>query len=191
MTLVIVNPRTAGPSGLLPGRGQITFERLDTKERFTVFFNGVQQMVALSPNISGTYWHALHKINMTEVNRYFLVPDSNTPLDYDSLVQVDPESYEPPDVDEKFWEQEIEELREDFDERVTYFETLVQGNQGIRYEQVIPASTWTFPIPASIGRFPNVGIYIGGELVEADVTATTQVVSVSFPSPRTGVLVLS
>lgn len=62
------------------------------------------------------------------------------------------------------------------------------GN-GWTFVQAIPLSTWV--IPHLFGRPPNVTVYVAGELVDADVTATDQLVSVSFPSPAVGRVSLS
>lgn len=63
------------------------------------------------------------------------------------------------------------------------------GGDGWTYVQAIPLATWA--IPHTFGRIPNVSVYVAGELVDADVTATDQLVSVSFPSPAVGRVALS
>lgn len=57
------------------------------------------------------------------------------------------------------------------------------------FVQETPLATWTFT--HSLGRLPTVTIYIGGEIVWAPVDANATTVSVTFPSPQTGSLVLS
>lgn len=63
------------------------------------------------------------------------------------------------------------------------------GGDGWTYVQVVPLATWV--IPHTFGRLPVVAVYVAGELVDADVTATDQLVSVSFPSPAVGRVALS
>lgn len=57
------------------------------------------------------------------------------------------------------------------------------------HTQSVTSSTWS--ITHNLGRLPNVTIYIGGIQVEADVSATITTASVSFPSPQSGIAVLS
>lgn len=63
------------------------------------------------------------------------------------------------------------------------------GGDGWTYVQAIALATWV--IPHTFGRLPSVSVYVAGELVDADVTATDQLVSVSFPSPAVGRVALS
>jgi hypothetical protein len=60
---------------------------------------------------------------------------------------------------------------------------------GFDYTQVSPSSQWV--VPHAMGRIPAVDVYVGGELVGVDVSATTTNVVITFPSPQTGVAVLS
>lgn len=74
--------------------------------------------------------------------------------------------------------------------------TVIAG--AIRYRQRTPSASWYFTHP--FGRIPDVVIYIhaeGGdtdedlELVEADPEARPTYVSVQWPTPMTGLLLLS
>lgn len=62
---------------------------------------------------------------------------------------------------------------------------------GTEYSQLSPLATWTVPVPATLGRRPNVTVYIDGEVVDTDISATSTQVVVTFPSPQTGTVVLS
>lgn len=54
------------------------------------------------------------------------------------------------------------------------------------------AATWTIAVPAAFGRTPNVAIFSpGGEEVEADVTASSTIVTVQFPAPYAGSVLLT
>lgn len=57
------------------------------------------------------------------------------------------------------------------------------------HQQATPLATWTFN--HTLGRLPAVAVYFGTELVLAPVTASSTQVSVIFPSPQVGYLILS
>jgi hypothetical protein len=57
------------------------------------------------------------------------------------------------------------------------------------HQQETPLATWTFA--HNLGRLPAVAIYFGNELVFAPVSADSTSVSVMFPSPQVGYLILS
>ena len=58
------------------------------------------------------------------------------------------------------------------------------------HNQVSPASTWTFS--HSLGRLPAVSVYdSSGNLLLADVEATSSTISVTFASPTSGSVVFS
>lgn len=59
---------------------------------------------------------------------------------------------------------------------------------GFQHNQTTPSASWS--IPHSLGRLPNVQIYISGAVVIADVAATASLVTVVFPSATSGVAVL-
>lgn len=61
------------------------------------------------------------------------------------------------------------------------------GASGSEFHQAVPAATWVFPYS---GRTPTVAIYIDGQLVDADVTVAGGNVTVQFPVPVSGILVL-
>lgn len=60
---------------------------------------------------------------------------------------------------------------------------------GLEHVQVAPSASWV--ITHTLARRPVVAVYIDGELVEADVTATTTSVNVAFPYPVAGTAVLA
>jgi len=64
------------------------------------------------------------------------------------------------------------------------------GIIGGEFDQVTPASTWTFT--HLFGRRPSVSVYnAAGQEVFADVTTDDMLVTVVFPSPTTGSVVLT
>jgi hypothetical protein len=60
------------------------------------------------------------------------------------------------------------------------------GDGGFTYVQGAPAATWTITTP--LGRLPaSVSIFVGGELVDADVAVPDlATVVVTFASPQSG-----
>ncbi len=65
------------------------------------------------------------------------------------------------------------------------------GDNAFEYIQAVPLATWVIAVPGTMGRRPNVDVYIANELVDADVVASTTQVSITFPSPQIGSAVLS
>lgn len=69
------------------------------------------------------------------------------------------------------------------------------GPSGVAGSVEIPvpvaAATWTVPVPVALGRTPAVSVYIDGELVDTDVTASPTTVTVTFPAPVAGTVVLT
>lgn len=63
------------------------------------------------------------------------------------------------------------------------------GPTGQVYYQDSPAGSWV--ISGTLGRIPNVAVYVDGELVDTDVFADSSTVTISFPSPTAGVAVLT
>lgn len=61
---------------------------------------------------------------------------------------------------------------------------------GLEHIQSTPSAGWN--IPHTLGRRPNVAVYLdSGEHVEADVTASSSAVSITFPAPVMGSAVLT
>jgi hypothetical protein len=60
------------------------------------------------------------------------------------------------------------------------------GSDGFTYTQASPAATWT--ISNTLGRFPRgVAVFVGNELVEADVdTPDINTIVITFSSPQSG-----
>lgn len=66
------------------------------------------------------------------------------------------------------------------------------GTTGLQMIVEVPLATWVYTFPYNLGRMPSVSIFLGtGEAVEADIHATPSAVSVSFPSPETGWLIIT
>jgi hypothetical protein len=60
---------------------------------------------------------------------------------------------------------------------------------GMKFEQTVALATWL--ITHSLGREPNVTVYVGGEVVDTDITASPTQVSITFPSPYSGFAILT
>lgn len=57
------------------------------------------------------------------------------------------------------------------------------------FEQDSPSASWV--ILNNLGRMTSISVYIDGELVDADVFMSPTIVSISFPSPVSGIAVLT
>lgn len=60
---------------------------------------------------------------------------------------------------------------------------------GYVHTQAVASASWMISHP--FGRLPAVTIFVGGEIVEADVTADTTSANVTFSTPYSGVAVLN
>lgn len=80
------------------------------------------------------------------------------------------------------WEQQMEDFLDD------YLEDHVFAD-GFVHKQTVPLAYWSFENP--LGREPVVSVYINGELVLVETTATDSTVSIQFSSPTVGVAILS
>lgn len=67
----------------------------------------------------------------------------------------------------------------------------IGGDGSFQILVTVPSATWNAELPFGFTRRPNVAVYVGDELVEADVFVVGATVSVIFPSPQTGVLVIT
>lgn len=66
------------------------------------------------------------------------------------------------------------------------------GLLGLEYAQTTPAATWIIAIPAEFTRRPTISIYdTAGDLVEADVTASATIATITFPIPYAGTAVIT
>jgi len=66
------------------------------------------------------------------------------------------------------------------------------AGDGFEYHQSIPQATWVISLPNDLGRLPAVTLYNdAGEIVEADVFATSTVVTVQWFGPTTGRAVIN
>lgn len=64
----------------------------------------------------------------------------------------------------------------------------LQAQGGVLWNQQQPSASWY--IPHSLGRNPDVTIYIDDDQVFADVEATNLEVIITFPSPMSGKAIL-
>lgn len=62
---------------------------------------------------------------------------------------------------------------------------------GVELVQTTPSASWVFSVPGGFSRKPAVTVYVAGEIVAADVTANLSTVSVTFPTPASGSVVLT
>lgn len=60
---------------------------------------------------------------------------------------------------------------------------------GVLIQQDTPLSTWSFS--HELNRVPVVSVYVDNEEVDADVSATSSTVVITFPSPTAGFVVLT
>lgn len=60
----------------------------------------------------------------------------------------------------------------------------------LEHRQDTPAALWSIPA-TGFTRRPAVALYVGDELVDADVTATPDLVVITFPAPVAGAAVLT
>ncbi len=136
--------------------------------------------------------------------RTVIVPDVAL-IDYTDLVDVDPTSLNPGANPPAEWTIALGALTDRVDDlaagtipdevieaKVEAYMAAnpIEGDPGFQVPFTAAAS-WTIPVPPGFGRTPNVGVYVGGALVLADVTASPELVTVTFPSPVAGVAVLS
>lgn len=67
---------------------------------------------------------------------------------------------------------------------------MADNPQTFVHDQLAPVSTWVIPHP--LERRPGVTVFLAtGEEVEADVTASSTVVSITFPAPMVGQAILT
>lgn len=66
------------------------------------------------------------------------------------------------------------------------------GGGAFEHQQLTASAQWSIPVPAAFeGRRPAVAVYLNGEHVETDVTATAELVTITFPMPTPGTAVLT
>lgn len=64
------------------------------------------------------------------------------------------------------------------------------GSGALRLDQATPAATWI--LTHNLGRVPIVQIFLAsGELVMADVVASTSILTVTFAAPQAGFVVIT
>lgn len=63
------------------------------------------------------------------------------------------------------------------------------GGGGFQHNQLSASASWS--INHSLGRIPNVQVYVAGKVVIADVEATSTTVNITFASAQSGVAVLT
>ena len=63
---------------------------------------------------------------------------------------------------------------------------------GMQHDQTVAAGAWTITVPAAFdGRLPSVTVWVDDEIVEADVTSSGSIVTITFPQPTAGSAVLT
>lgn len=127
----------------------------------------------------GYYW--IHRFGESKL--VHLTADA----DLDALPNLDPATLDPAAEPAAAWDARADEL----EERIEDLEAAGPGGggTGIEYTQSTPLASWL--VPHTFGRLPNVAVYIAGEEVDADVTATTTQAVIAFASPAAGVAVLT
>ncbi len=63
------------------------------------------------------------------------------------------------------------------------------GGLNAKVTQASPASTWILTNP--LGRDVTVDVYVGGEKVNTDVVMSSTTITVTFPSPQSGFVILT
>ncbi len=127
------------------------------------------------------------------------IPDQPT-VDIGALEKVDPSTYVPlPDVPPSVQEllAQAEQILldvqlyvdEEIDQSVRDYLQENPPTSGFEFQQVVPSASWV--ISHGFGRFPSVAVYVDGEEVWADVTATNTSVSIAFASPVVGFAILT
>ena len=138
-----------------------------------------------------------------------LSTDDLSPVDIDTLVEyTDDNSGDVISVPDKWSAQvaaataaavaaaasaaEMEEALEDIDvlieQEVQEYLTEHPVSAGAEYAFNSPLATWT--IPHTLGRKPSVSVFVGGEEVLADVTASNTQVTITFATPQVGTATL-
>lgn len=72
---------------------------------------------------------------------------------------------------------------------LAFYEATVPAGEEFEFIQTVPSALWL--IDHKFGRSPLVDVYVAGEQVEADVSVTDTLVSITFPAPTAGTAVLS
>lgn len=67
------------------------------------------------------------------------------------------------------------------------------GSSAFEFTQATPAATWIIVLPLGFGRRPAVELYVGDVQVETDMfwTPATNTLTIVFPSPTSGVAVIT
>lgn len=127
------------------------------------------------------------------------IPDQAV-VDIGDLEKVDPSTYVPlPDLPPSTQEllEQAEQILldvqlyvdEEIDQSVRDYLQENPPTSGFEFQQVLPSASWV--ITHGFGRMPSVAVYIDGEEVWADVTATNTSVSIAFASPVVGFAILT
>lgn len=120
--------------------------------------------------------------------RFVAIP--NVPeIDFEQLADVDPASFVPVEQTPTLVDTILQVLGDQVEPAVADYLEAHPPTAGTAHTQSAPSATWV--IPHTFGRIPAVAVYIAGELVDTDVTATTTNVTITFPAPFSGVAVLN
>jgi hypothetical protein len=131
--------------------------------------------------------------------RYTTIPTSSTPVEFGDLIVVDPETFEHGTEDLSLIQQISEMIKQELldspispevisDSVEDYLTANPIAAAGEEYSFLTPLATWT--IPHTLGRKPSVSVFIGGEEVLTDVTASSTQVTITFPTPQVGTATL-
>lgn len=119
---------------------------------------------------------------------FVTVPAGADPVGFGELPEVDPVTFQPGE-NLTAWNAVVAELTAIRDEVLAAVGGGGGGPGGFRHVQALPLASWTITHP--LGREPNVAVYVGGELVATDVSATTTTATITFATPTAGVAVLN
>lgn len=68
----------------------------------------------------------------------------------------------------------------------------IVSEESFQYDQDTPLATWTIGVPSAMGRRPGVSIFDSNDaLILSDVVASETQVTVTFPEPIAGHVILS
>lgn len=123
------------------------------------------------------------------VVRFVSVPEGSGTIDFGDLEDVDPDSYVRVDPKPTLIQTIESVISSQVEPIVADYLDAHPPVAGFTHSQIVASSSWV--ISHTLGRLPNVAVYIGGELIETDITASTSTVTITFPSPAAGVAVLN
>lgn len=133
---------------------------------------------------AGFYWRVTVHWSQYVIVRNVVLPAGSGPFDFADLVDVNPMSALP-DPASALADAFIAELEAIRDATIA----AQSSASGVPFTQTTPLGSWV--IPHGLARVPAVSVYIGGEQVIADVTASDTTVTVAFAAPQSGYALLT